>query len=285
VVVGRVAALREHLRWFDVRPLFGRRIVVTRPRELSRELVDLLEDHGAQVVQAPTVRLAEPLDAEPLDTACGEIGLFDWLVLPTLTGTDVFLRHLLAGPRDVRDLKGVWICAVGQSSVERFNALGVRVDVAPAEYRPETIVDALANGHGLKDRRVLLPLAEGRRDILAAELRRRGADVTEVPAYRTVRVLPGDAGEPDLHKMLLEQQVDAVTFGNPSTVREFVELYGAEVVADLLKTTVVACVGPVTAQALRGYGVEAQVVSSEHTNAGVVSALAERFKTAPARVE
>jgi uroporphyrinogen-III synthase len=82
-------------------------------------------------------------------------------------------------------------------------------------------------------------LAEGTRDILAAELRRRGADVTSVPAYRTVRVLPGDAGEPDLHKMLLDQQVDAVTFGNPSTVREFVELYGAEVVADLLKTTVV----------------------------------------------
>jgi uroporphyrinogen III methyltransferase / synthase len=283
VVVGRVAALRDHLRWFDVRPLFGRCIVVTRPRELSGELVDLLEEQGAQVVPAPTVRLAEPSDAEPLDTACSEIGLFDWLVLPTLTGTDVFLRHLLAGPRDVRDLKGVWICAVGQSSVERFNALGVRVDVAPAEYRPESIVEALASGHGLKERRVLLPLAESTRDILAAELRRRGAVVTEVPAYRTVRVLPGDAGEPDLHKMLLEQQVDAVTFGNPSTVREFVELYGADVVADLLRTTVVACVGPVTAQALRGYGVEVQVVSTEHTNAGVVGALAERFRLASPR--
>lgn len=273
LVVGRVAALRDHLRWFDVRPLFGRRVVVTRPREQSRELVELLEDQGAQVIQAPTVRMAPATDLKPLELACREIGTFNWLVLPTLMGTDVFLRRLLAGARDVRELKGVGICAVGQSSVERFNALGIRVDVAPAEYRPETIVDAIAGGNGLEGQRILLPLAEGSRDVLAAELRKAGAIVTEVPAYRTVRIFPGEGGEPDLHKMLLEQQVDVVTFGNPSTVREFVDLYGADVVVDLLKGTVVACVGPVTAQAARGYGIATDVVSGDHTNAGLVAAV------------
>jgi uroporphyrinogen III methyltransferase/synthase len=152
------------------------------------------------------------------------------------------------------------------------------VDVAPAEYRPETIVEAISGGKGLEGQRVLLPLAEGARDALADELRKAGAVVTEVPAYRTVRVFPGEAGEPDLHKMLLEQQVDVVTFGNPSTVREFVDLYGADVVGDLLQATVVACVGPVTAQAARAYGIATRVVSNEHTNAGLVAAVVEHFR-------
>jgi uroporphyrinogen III methyltransferase/synthase len=278
VVVGRVAALRTHLQWFDVKPLFGRRIVVTRPREQSRELVELLEDQGAIVVAAPTVRLHEASDRKALDVACAAVEQFDWLVLPTLTGTEVFLKHLLAGPRDVRALKGVGICAVGQSSVDRFNALGVRVDLAPAEYRIETLIEALSSRGDLHGKKVLLPLAEGTRDILASELRRAGAVVTEVPAYRLVKVLPGEPGEPDLHKMLLERQVDVVTFGNPSTVREFVDLYGAEVVADLLQSTVVACIGPVTAQVAKGSGITTHVLSPDHTNAGLVAALVEHLK-------
>jgi uroporphyrinogen III methyltransferase / synthase len=277
LVVGRVAAFRDHLRWFDTRPLFGRRIVVTRPREQSRELVELLEEQGARVVQAPTVRMADASDHKPLEQACAVIGTFDWLVLPTLMGTDVFLRTLVEGPRDVRDLKGVGICAVGHSSVERFNALGIRVDVAPAEYRPETIVEALSNGKGLDGRRILLPLAEGARDVLAQGLRKAGAIVTEVPAYRVVRILPGDKAEPDVHKMLLERHVDVVTFGNPSTVREFAEIYGTDVVGDLLSGTTVACVGPVTAQAASGYGISTQVISTDHTNAGLVAAIVERL--------
>jgi uroporphyrinogen III methyltransferase/synthase len=278
LVVGRVAALRDHLRWFDVRPLFGRRVVVTRPREQARELVEYFEDQGAVVVQAPTARSAAATDLTPLVEACASIGQFDWLVLPTLMGTTVFLATLLDGARDIRDLKGVSLCAVGQSAVERFNTFGVRVDVAPAEYRPETIVEALGARRSLKGARVLLPHAEGARDALAAELRKAGADVTEVAAYRTVKVLPGEAGEPDLHKMLLEGQVEVVTFGSPSTVKEFAEAYGTDVVADLLKGVVVACVGPVTAQAASGYGIAAQVVSADHTNAGLVTAVIEHFR-------
>jgi uroporphyrinogen III methyltransferase / synthase len=278
LVVGRVAGLRKHLQWFDVRPLFGRRVVVTRPREQSRELVELLEDDGAQVIQAPTTRLAGATDSRPLEVACRDIGQFNWVVLPTLTGTDVFLRRLLAGPNDIRSLKGIGLCVVGQSAVERFNALGVRVDVAPSEYRPETIVEMIKSSQDLHGQKILLPLAEGARDILAGELRKAGAVVTEVPAYRLVKIFPGEATEPDLHKMLLEKHIDVVTFGNPSTVREFVDLYGADVVADLLRSTVVACVGPVTAQAAAGYGITAQVVPTDHSNAGLVGAIVEHYK-------
>jgi uroporphyrinogen III methyltransferase/synthase len=283
VVVGRVAALREHLRWFDVRPLFGRRVVVTRPREQARELVELFEDQGAQVIVAPTVRLAPVDDYAELDQACAGIETYDWVVLPTLTGTEVFLRRLMAGPGDVRSLKGVGLCAIGQSSAERFAAVGLRVDLAPAEFRHEAVIDVLAAGRGLQNRRVLVLGAEGARDVLASELRRAGAEVTEIGAYRTVRILPGDPGEPDLYKMLLEQQIDVITFTNPSTVREFIDIHGADAVADILRTTLVACVGPVTAQAAISLGVMPAIVPEEFTMSAMVGAVSRHVRNAEAR--
>jgi uroporphyrinogen III methyltransferase/synthase len=282
VVVGRVAALREHLRWFDVKPLFGRRVAVTRPREQARELAELLEDQGAQVILAPTVRLAPAGDYGDLDAACADISRFDWVVLPTLTGAEVFLQRMMAGAGDVRNLKGVGLCAIGQSSVERFAGVGLRVDVARAEFRPDAIIEALSADEGLRERRVLLLQAEGARDILAAELRKAGAEVIEIGAYRTVRILPGDRGEPDLYKMLLEQQVDVITFTSPSTVLEFVDIYGADAVADVLRTTLVACVGPVTAQAAVALGVMPAIVPEEFTMAAMVAAIVRRFRSAGA---
>jgi len=280
VVVGRAAALREHLRWFDVRPLFGRRVVVTRPREQARELVELFEDQGAQVILAPTVRLAPVDDTSELDEACAGIGTYDWVVLPTLAGTEMFLKRLLAGPSDVRALKGVGLCAIGQSAVERFAAVGLRVDVGPSELRTDALVEALTARKGLHDRRVLLLQAEGARDLLASELRKAGAEVTEVGAYRTVKVLPGDRGEPDLYKMLLERRIDAITFVSPSTVREFVDIHGADAVADVLRTTIVACVGPVTAQAAVAHGLMPAVVPEEFTMAAMVAAIARYYQNA-----
>jgi len=281
LVIGRVAALREHLRWFDERPLFGRRIVVTRPREQARELVELLEEQGAQVILAPTVRLAPAGDGAGLDQICGGLGAFDWVVLPTLTGVEAFLRRLTAGPCDIRDLKGVGLCVIGQTSAERFAAYGLRADIAPPELRPDALVEALAAGKGLQGRRILLVQAEGARDLLASEMRKAGADVTELGAYRLERVLPGDPGEPDLYKMLLEQQVDVVTFVSPSTVREFVDIHGADAVADVLRTTRVACVGPVTAQAAIAHGLMPAIVPEEFTMAAMVAAIVRAFKNAP----
>jgi uroporphyrinogen III methyltransferase/synthase len=280
IVVGRVAALREHLRWFDVKPLFGRRVVVTRPREQARELTELLEDQGAQVILAPTVRLAPAGDYAELDAACADISRFDWVVLPTLSGVDAFLQRMFAGGIDFRNLKGVGLCAIGQSSVERFANVGLRVDVARAEFRPDALIEALSAGAGLQGRSVLLLQAEGARDLFASEMRKAGAEVTEIGAYRTVRILPGDPGEPDLYKMLLEQQVDVITFTSPSTVIEFADIHGADAVADVLRTTLVACVGPVTAQAAVTLGIMPAIVPEEFTMAAMVSAIVRQLKQA-----
>ncbi len=272
VIVGRVAALREHLRWFDARPLFGRSVVVTRPREQARELVDLLEDQGALVVQAPLVRIAPPEDYTPLDETVARASRFAWIVFTSANGVDAFLERVGAGPGDLRDLKGPKICAVG-AAAEHLRAAGVKPDVVLAEYRPELVVETLKAGGDLSGRGVLLPRAEGVHDMLAGELRKAGAEVTEVAAYRGVPISPDDPGEPDIYKMLLDRRVDVMTFTGPSTVRDFVRTHGAEAVADLLRNTTVACLGPVTAQAAESQGIAPTIVADEHTMAGLVAAI------------
>ncbi len=152
LIVGRVAGLREHLRWFDERPLFGRRIVVTRSREQAPELVEMLEDRGADAIQAPTIRIAPPEDPEALDRACAMAGSYDWLVFTSANAVDAFMRRLLA-LGDIRDLKGVRICAIGPSTAERISRHGIRIDLMPEESRAEAVIDAFKLAGDLTDQR------------------------------------------------------------------------------------------------------------------------------------
>src|SRR5262249_12693282 len=143
LVVGRVVGLREHLRWFDVRPLFGKRILVTRPREQAGDLVDLLEAAGAEAIEAPMIRILPPDDFEPLDAACASVGGFDWIVFSSGNAVDAFMERLLLSPFDLRALAGVKLCVVGAVTGERLTRYGLKVDLAPAEFRAEAVVRAL----------------------------------------------------------------------------------------------------------------------------------------------
>ncbi len=256
LIVGRVAGLREHLRWFDARPLFGKRVLVTRPREQAAELVALLESHGAEAIEAPMIRIVPPDDYGPLDSACAAIDDFDWIVFASANAVDVFIKRLLATPLDLRALKDVKLCAVGPATAERLAQAGLKVDLIPAEYHAEALVEALTETGTVRGLRVLLPRADIGREVVAEELRKRGADVTEVIAYRTVIVDPEREGEADIYRMLLDRRIDVVTFTSASAVRNLVRALGAEPAADLLRTTVVASIGPVTAEAAAQYNIQ-----------------------------
>jgi uroporphyrinogen III methyltransferase/synthase len=277
LVVGRVAALREHLRWFDARPLFGKRILVTRPREQAAEFVSLLEAAGADPIEAPMIRIAPPHDYAALDDACDRIDSFDWIVFSSANGVDALLVRLLASPRDLRDLKGVRLCAVGTATAERLGRHGLKADLVPHESRAEAVVHALERHGDLRGRRVLLPRADIGREVIGDELRRRGADVLEAVAYRTVKVDLEREGGPDIYRMLLEGRIDVVTFTSPSAVRSFVQLLGAEPAADLLQKTVVASIGPVTAEAAAQYGIRTSVVPAHYSVPALVEAIVHYF--------
>src|SRR5215510_3656118 len=278
LVVGRVAALREHLRWFDARPLFGKRILVTRPREQSGGLVEGLEAMGADAIEAPMIRILPPDDYGPLDDACERAGEFDWIVFSSANAVDAFVDRLLAGPQDLRALKDVRLCVVGPATAERLARHGLKVDLTPAEYRAESVVRAMIGTGDLRGRKVLLPRADIGRDLVADELRKLGADVTEVVAYRTVIVESEREGEPDIYRMLLERRIDVVTFTSASAVRNFVRVLGAEPAADLLQTTVVASIGPVTAEAASQFNIQSTVVPASYTIPALVDAIVDYFQ-------
>ena len=276
MVIGAVAGLRAHLRWFDNRPLAGRRIVVTRSREQATELIDMLEERGAEAIPAHAIRIAAPEDPAPLEEACRNAGSFDWIVFASANAVDYFMRGLLANG-DVRDLHGVRLCTVGPSTASRLQRYGIRVDLTPAEFRADALVQALKGSGSLKNQRILVPRANIARDRLAEELREAGATVVDVIAYRT---LPGGAdrdGEYDVYRMLLDHQIDAVTFASASAVRNFVTMIGQEQAADLLHSTVVASIGPVTAEAAQQLGVETTVMPERYTIPDLVDALVEHF--------
>ena len=277
LVVGRVVALRDHLRWFDARPLFGKRILVTRPKGQSMELVERLEAMGAEAVEAPMIRILPPDDAAPLADACARAGEFDWIVFSSANAVDAFMEQLL-GARDLRALGGVKVCAVGPSTAEQLEDYGLNVDLTPAEYRAEAVVRALADSGELRGRKFLLPHADIGREVIAEELRKQGAEVTEVIAYRTIAVEADREGEPDIFRMLLERSIDVVTFTSASAVRNFVRILGAEPAADLLGSTVVACIGPVTAEAAAQANVKTTIQPANYTIPALVAAIAKHFE-------
>ena len=279
LVLGRVVGFREHLRWFDTRPLFGRRILVTRPREQARDLVERLASLGADTVEAPMIRITPPDDPTPLLKAAEDPSAFDWIVFTSANSVEGFMTALLSHHRDVRALKGPTLCAVGPGTAERLRRYSVVADVMPEEYRAEAVLGVLAARGSLEGARVLLPRSDIGREIIAEQLRTAGANVTDVIAYRTVLDELQREGDPDVYRLLLEGRIDVVTFTSASAVRNFVRVYGADQVVDLLKTTTVATIGPVTAETARQAGITVSVQPASYTIGGLVDAIAAFFSS------
>jgi len=269
LIVGRVTALREHLRWFDARPLFGKRVLVTRPRDQSVEMVALLEARGAEPIEAPMIRIAPAEDYGPLDAACAAIHEFDWIVFASANAVDAFV-HAAA---DLTQLPNT--AAVGSRTAERLRSYGITVTAVPDEFRAEALVDTLSARASLTGARVLLPRSDIGRDTIGDGLRAAGAVVTEVVAYRTVPATPDDA--PEILRMLISRQVDAITFTSGSAVRQFVQVYGVE--GGALAACVVAVIGPITAATARELGLAVHVQPDTYTTAGMVEALREYFRS------
>jgi uroporphyrinogen III methyltransferase/synthase len=286
LVVGDVAGLREHLRWFDRRPLFGRRIVVTRSRERARDLSERLEGLGALTIEAPTFRLLPAEDPEAIERAVASIQQFQWVVCESANAALRVLKALLSPTRDLRALGGVRVAAVGPSTADQLRAAGLVPDAAVPEIGEEATCEAMAAHGPIAGSRVLVIRPDhGRSDRedegLAAELRRRGAEVHDLVAYRTMPEAPESPVAHELYRQLLEGRVDAVTFTSPTAVQRFVDLIGPEQAADLLNTTVVATIGPVTAAAATAFGVAAPVVAETYSIDGLIEALVERLKGEP----
>lgn len=280
VVVGEVVRLRESLRWFDTKPLFGKRVLVTRPEgEGQDRFAMLLRDEGAEPVLAPAIRI-EPGDTAALTTAISELASYGYVVFTSANGVRAFFAAIDRAGRDSRALGASVVVAIGPATAEALRTRGVRADVVPAEFRGEAAAAAvLAHAGGrIRGMRVLLPRAEIAREVLPDTLRAAGAVVDVVAAYRNVH--PSAADHAELAALVRDRRVDVVTLTAPSTLESLLGALG-EGGAEALGRVHVASIGPVTSAAAEKLGVRVDVTASEYTAEGLVAAL-RRFHSAPA---
>ncbi len=278
-VVGDVVALREAgLDWYEKRPLFGKRMVVTRARAQAGELSEALEKLGAEAYEFPTIEIRSPEDLGPLDTAIRELDTFDWIVFTSVNGVEAFMQRLRHHGLDLRALpRKAKIAAIGPATAEALEETGLRVDVVPEEYRAESLIEAL--GHdSLTGQRVLIPRAKVAREILPEKLREAGAEVVVPPAYESS---PSTEDKEDLAQRLGNGEFDCITFTASSTVQNFVGAFGDERAARLLSETRVACIGPITADTARESGLRVDVEAKTYTIPGLVEAVLDLFAADP----
>ncbi|HZB08131.1 MAG TPA: uroporphyrinogen-III C-methyltransferase [Rubrobacter sp.] len=281
IVVGDVVALREKgLDWYERRPLFGRRVVVTRAMAQAGELSADLEKLGAEVHEFPTIEISPPEDFGPLDAAISDLDSFGLIVFTSVNGVEAFLKRLQHHGLDLRALpRDAKVAAIGPATAERIEQAGLRVDVVPEEYRAEALIEAL-DAPPLAGERVLIPRAKVAREVLPEKLRKAGAEVVVPPAYESV---PSSEGKEEVSLRLQSGEIDCVTFTASSTVENFAGAFGAEEAARLLSETRVVCIGPITAATARKHGVTVDAEAKEYTIPGLVEAVTGLLAADPAK--
>jgi len=280
-IVGPVVALRKQLRWFDTLPLFGKRVLITRPEGQSDEMARLLRDAGADPVELPTVRIAAPRDPGLLANAVAHLHAYTWVVFTSVNGVEATFSALDATQRDARAFGAARIAAIGPATAAALLKRGIRADVVPSEYRGEAVAEAiLAASSNLRGAKVLLPRAEVARDVLPDMLRSAGATVDVVPAYRTEPASAEDFGH--IRQRLEDGTLEIVTFTSSSTVKQLVDGLGANA-QTLLSQVAVAAIGPITADTARELGLTVSVTASAYTAPGLVAALIEHYRQTGAK--
>jgi len=263
-IVGEVVNLRENLKWFDNKKLFGKKILVTRTRQQASKLTEKLESHGAEVLEFPTIKISPPTDNfQSLDAAIKNLSDFDWIIFTSANGVEKFFDRLKFFKLDARIFYKAKVAAIGKATAEKLADCGIIADLVPAEFRAEGLIAALKDK--VAGQKILLARAEVARNILPLELENFGAEVTIANAYKT------ESTDADFSKFA-DKQIDLVTFTSSSTVENFVTAIGE----DFLHKVKTAAIGPVTAQSLKKFGVEADIVAKEFTIEGLVKAILDK---------
>ncbi len=273
IVVGQVVSLREELAWFDKKPLFGKKIVITRARAQASGLRADLTRLGAHCIEIPTIRIQPPQDNTQVIEAIDRIQDYDWLVFTSVNGVKYFFDTLFGMGKDVRILGHLKFGCIGPVTKERLADFGIISDILPRTFRAESVVEAFAQTD-IQGKKVLLPRAKKARTILPEELTKMGATVDEVTAYET---MPDKDAGPTLISLLEKKQVDAVTFTSSSTVSNFMSLLNPAKAPELLNDVIIASIGPITSDTARSFGLNPAIEADPYTIPGLVDSLLTHY--------
>ena len=283
MVVGEVVRLREILNWYEKKPLFGQRILITREHS---EGYESLEELGAEIIEFRTIEIVPPEDWAELDNSIDKIESYNWLILTSANGVKFLFRRLFEKEKDIRDLKGIKICAVGTKTAEAINKLGIKVDLVPEEFNAEGLISAIVQkcksakerndktselpsfrASELKGLKFLLPRAEVAREVLPEMIKELGGEIDVVTAYRAVK--PETHGK-RLKRFLKEGKITIATFTSAATFNNFIEIAGEDA-EDLLKDVAITVIGPVTAKAIEKAGLKVSIMPKEATIEAMVN--------------
>jgi len=272
IVVGEVVKLRETIRWFDNRPLFGRRILVTRARQQASTLSKMLADRGALPVELPAIAIKAIPDNKELEQAILNLAQYQWVVFTSVNGVDAVFKQLQASKLDSRALHDVKIGAIGPATGKALETRGITADYCPDVYTTEGLITGFQS-RNITGQRFLLPRTDIADDQLTKGLTELGAMVQEIAVYRTSPDVEAIAKAKEL---LLLNQLDVITFTSSSTVSNLATAFGTDGIS--LNGVKIACIGPKTAETAIKAGLKPDVVAEEHTIPGLVDAIEELFR-------
>ena len=274
IVVGDVVRLRPTLKWFEKRPLLGKRIVVTRARQQASDLAKLLSDLGAECLEFPTIEIMPAKDPEPLQQAIENLNAYDWIVFTSVNGVIHFFEQLFAAGKDVRALSHLQTAAIGPATAQQLRTFGLTSDIVPETYRAESVAAAFKE-LDLKAKKILLPRAREARPILPVELTKMGAEVDEIPAYETVTVNENAA---ELVQALEDKSVDLITFTSSSTVKNLKAMLPSADFQKLMQQVIIASIGPITTDTAKKLDFDVHISAKSYTIPGLVEAILQYYQ-------
>jgi uroporphyrinogen III methyltransferase/synthase len=271
IFIGEVVSLRESLRWFDNRPLFGKRILMTRTAAQAGSFSRLIEATGAEAVSCPVIEIVPPPSYADLDAAISRLPQTDYLILTSANAVDAFFNRLNLCGKDVRDLYGVTVAVVGPKTAEALNLHGLQADLIATDFRAEGVIAQLQQ-QGVSGKRILYPHAELARDAITRELTAAGARVDAPIAYSSRSPNNGD----ELRELLQNRRIDAITFTASSTVDNFIALLGEQHI-HLLATIPLFSIGALTSETMLRHNLKIAAESSPSTLEELVDSLSDYF--------
>ncbi len=269
--MGNVVDLKSRLEWYEKKPLFGHRILITREYSVEYEP---LQDLGAEIFEFPTVRIDPPTNYDELDDAIDGIAGYQWLIFTSANGFRSFIDRFFQKERDIRDLKGLRLCAIGTKTAATIKAWGMRPDLVPETFHSEGLAQAFAriSGSGdLRGQRILLPRAENAREVFPEMVRSLGGHIDTPVAYR--------AAKPDRHgrrlkRFLFEGKISIATFTSSATFTNFVDILGGDALP-FLRNVTIAAIGPVTKKTIEASGLSVSIMPDQATNEAMVAKIVQ----------
>ncbi len=272
IIIGDVVTMREKLTWFEEKPLFGRRILVTRAREQASALSEQIEELGGEALEAPMISVREPEDKAPLYNAIDNIESYDWIVFTSVNGVKFFFNEMKNLKRDIRSLGQTKICAIGPKTKALLEEKGLFVEAMPEVFRAEAVAEILKEKM-VKPGKILLPRSNIGRDVLVNELQKLGHTVDDVVCYETVR---SDFAGNTLKERLMDKDIHLITFTSSSTVKNFMELINNDL--SLVKGVDIASIGPITSKTAKDLGLTVDIEADSYTINGLVEAILSYVK-------